>query len=235
MDLSLEMSGCIKIIKNYELFDKKLSDFDWSYLYQSSVNEAWLLFTNIFIEFSKLSIPSKIIVLREDDKPWYDTDIRWNSRKRDTQKKKAIKSGNQNDWNKNKFLRNKINNNKKHAKELFYNISDIIVSDFQKNDKRIFWKVIRHFVKNNKSTFSIPPLCSTLLNGDNIRHFNNNDKANCLNGYFASISTVNDSETQLPPFIKITDNSLSQINCTNSKLIILLKYLTLTKQVVMMA
>ena len=35
-----------------------------------------------------------------------------------------------------------------------------------------------------------------------------------MNAYFASISTVNDSETQLPPYTKITDNSLSQINCT---------------------
>ena len=50
--------------------------------------------------------------------------------------------------------------------------------------------------------------------GDSIWHFNDQDKANCLNDYFASISTVNDSETQLPPFTKTTDNALSQINYT---------------------
>ena len=97
---------------------------------------------------------------------------------------------------------------------MFYNNLDIILSDFQNNDKRKFWKVIRHFVKNNKSTSCIPPLCSTLSNGDNQWHFNDQDKANCLNDYFASISTVNDAETQLPPFTKLTDNSLSQIICT---------------------
>ena len=85
---------------------------------------------------------------------------------------------------------------------MFYNNLDIIVSDFQNNDKRKFWKVIRHFVKNNKSSSCIPPLCSTLSNGDNQWHFNDQDKANCLNDYFASISTVNDAETQLPPFTK---------------------------------
>ena len=68
--------------------------------------------------------------------------------------------------------------------------------------------------KNNKFTSSIPPLCSTLPNGANHRHFNDQDKANFLNDYFAPISTVNDSETQLPPFTKFTVNSLSQINCT---------------------
>ena len=39
-------------------------------------------------------------------------------------------------------------------------------------------------------------------------------EANCLNDYFASISTVNDEHTPLPPFAKLTDNSLSEINCT---------------------
>ena len=63
-------------------------------------------------------------------------------------KKSALKSGNPNDWNKYKYYRNKVNNLKKHAKESFYNNLDIIVSDFQNNDKRKFWKVIRHFVKN---------------------------------------------------------------------------------------
>ena len=199
---------------NFELFNKKLSDFDWSCLHQGSVNEASSLFTNIFIEFAKLCIPNKTIVVREDDKPWYDSEIRRNSRKRDRLKKKAIQSGNPNVWNKYKLFRNKVNNQKKHAKELFYNNLDIIVSDFQNNDKRKFWKVIRHFVKNNKPTSCIPPLCSTLSNGDNQWHFNDQDKANCLNDYFASISTVNDAETQLPPFTKLTDNSLTQIICT---------------------
>ena len=133
-----------------------------------------------------------------------------------------------------KYYRNKVNNKKKHAKEYFYNNLDIIVSDFQNNDKRKFWKVIRHFVKNNNSTSSIPPLCSALPSGDNQWHFNDQDKANCVNDYFASISTVNDEKTQLPPFTKLTDNSLSQIICTEQEIEKTLKFSTLTKQVVMM-
>ena len=85
---------------NYELFNNKISDFDWSCLHQGTVNEASSLFTNNFIEFAKLCISSKSIVVREDDKPWYDSEIRRNSRKRDRLKKTVIKSGNQNDWKK---------------------------------------------------------------------------------------------------------------------------------------
>ena len=150
-----------------------------------------------------MCIPSKTIVVRGEDKPWYDTEIRKNSRRRDRLKKKTIQSGNLNVWNKYTFLRNKVKtNNKKHAKESFYNGLDIIVSDFQNNIKSKFWKVIRKFVKNNKSTSSISPFCPTLPNGDHQWHFYDQDKANSLNDYFASISTVNAAETQLPPFTK---------------------------------
>ena len=48
--------------------------------------------------------------------------------------------------------------------------------------------------------------------------FNDKDKANCLNKYFASISTVGDIHTQLPPFTKLTDNSFSHIICTEHEI-----------------
>ena len=121
-------------------------------------------------------------------------------------------------------------------RNIFYNNLDIIVSDFQNNDKRKFLKVIRHFAKNNNYTSSIPPLCSALPSDDNQWHFNDQDKAICLNDCFASILTVNDEKTQLPPFTKLTDNSLSQIICTEQEKekTKQLKLSTLTKQVVMM-
>ena len=102
-------------------------------------------------------MPSKTTTSREDDKLWYDSEIRRNQRKRDRLKKTGFISGNQNDW-KNTNITEKGKQSKRHAKEYFYNNLDITVSDFQKNDKRKFWKVIRHFVKNNDSSYSISPL-----------------------------------------------------------------------------
>ena len=77
-------------------------------------------------------------------------------------KKKEVKTGNITDWIKYKRLRNKVNNQRKQAKEFFYNNLDLIITDFENNDKRKFWKVIRHFVKNNSSSSAIPPLSSTI-------------------------------------------------------------------------
>ena len=70
-------------------------------------------------------------LVKQVDKPWYNSEIRKNSRKRDRLKKKAIQSGDPNVWNKYKLFRNKVNDQKWHAKELLYNNLDIIVSDFK--------------------------------------------------------------------------------------------------------
>ena len=58
-----------------------------------------------------MCIPSKTSVVREDDKPWYDSEIRRNSRKRDRLKKTALKSGNQNGWKNTNTTNNKKSNN----------------------------------------------------------------------------------------------------------------------------
>ena len=87
----------------YSVLATKVVNDDRSCLHQGTVNEASSLFTNNFIEFAKLCIPSKTIVVREDNKPWYDSEIRRNSRKRDRLKKTALKSGNQNDWKNTNF------------------------------------------------------------------------------------------------------------------------------------
>ena len=49
-----------------------------------------VLFLRIFfIEFVKGCIPCKSIIVREDDKPWYDSEIQRNTRKRDRLKKES--------------------------------------------------------------------------------------------------------------------------------------------------
>ena len=63
---------------------------------------------------------------------------------------------------------------------------------------------------------TVPPLATTLPSGEIQWHYTDIEKADCLNDYFASISTVNDENTVLPPYEKLTNNSLSTINCTET-------------------
>ena len=51
------------------------------------MDEASEPFTSTFLNFVKQCIPSKTVTIREDDKPWYDSEIRSFSRKRDKQKR----------------------------------------------------------------------------------------------------------------------------------------------------
>ena len=214
---------------DYNALNAKVSEFDWSCLSHGSVNEASNLFNDIFVEMVKSCIPSKLVTVRSDDKPWYNSEIRKTSRKRDRIKSKALKTGKISDWNSYKEFRNKVNNQKKQAKELFYNKLELTISDFQKNDKRKFWQVIRHFVKNENSTSTIPPLCSVSHSGEKQFHFSDEEKAECLNDYFSSISNVDDRNTVLPPFYCKSRNFLSNVSCTENEIELLIQTLNPNK------
>ena len=79
------------------------------------------------------------------------------------------------------------------AKEHFYNNLELSISDFHSNDKKQFWKVVRHdFVKSNTTSSSIPPLNSSSITGQSDYCFSSEEKADLFNNYFTSIYTVND-------------------------------------------
>ena len=168
----------------------------------------------------KLCISSKNVVVRPNDKPWYDHEIRFFSSKRERIIRKLIKSGSNYIRERYRTVRNKVNNLKKRAKEIFFNNLESSLTDFHSNDKKKkkkkknFWKTIRYFVKNNNNTSSIPPLKSPSTNGQATYCYTDYDKAECLNTYFTSVSTINDDNCQLPTFEFKCLSKLSNILCT---------------------
>ena len=105
---------------DFTLLRNKIIEFDWNCLLLGSLDEATDLFTSTFLKLVKQCIPSKTVTIRGDDKPWYDSEIRSFTRKRDKQKRKAIKTGNPNDWGTYKKLRNKVNNLKKTCERIIF-------------------------------------------------------------------------------------------------------------------
>ena len=73
-------------------------------------------FQKTFLQISSACIPSKTILIREKDKPWFSNEIRQEIRLRDRLRNKILKSQNENNIIKHKKQRNKVNNMKKNSK-----------------------------------------------------------------------------------------------------------------------
>ena len=120
--------------------------------------------------------------------------------KRDELKRKLIDSTSLHLREQYRKLRYKVNNLTMHAKERFYNNIKSSISDFYSNNKIQFWSIIRHFVMNNSSTSSIQPLKVFPPNDKNNYCFTDMEKAECLNEYFTSVSTLDYTNIYLPAF-----------------------------------
>jgi hypothetical protein len=70
-------------------------------------------------------------------------------------------------------------------------------------------------MKNYKVPDTIPALKRTNAGIDEL-FFTDEEKANCLNEYFVSISNLDDSNTALPPFERKTESSLLNIHIKES-------------------
>ena len=214
---------------NYLELETKINNFDWSPLHFLPLDEAVLFFNHSFLSLVNECIPSKEVTVRSDDKPWYDTEIRKYSRKRDRLKSIAIKSKRPADWRNFKKVRNKVNNLKKHAKERFYNNLELNLTESFTNNKRDFWRLTRYFIKNNTASCSIPPLCTLSDNNVLKLHTTDKEKADCLNDYFTSVSRVSDENTRLPNFEKLTNSNLDAIVITENEVKEILDILNINK------
>ena len=181
---------------DYERLNKMIDDEDWTYINEMTVDESCSCFTELIISFMKICIPSKEVTIRPNDKPWYDSEIRRTSRIRDRQRTKAIRTSKTEDWTNYKKLRNKVNNLKKYAKEQFYNNIETTIANSMNTNRQTYCKLLKSFIKNNNNSDTIPVL-KTVINNTETLHFTDDDKANCLNDYFFSISSLDNSNVNL--------------------------------------
>ena len=214
---------------DYDKLNDLIRTKNWDFLTEEDIDTACAKFISTLIHFIKQCVPNKEVIIRPNDKPWYDSTIRSHTRKRDRAKKKALKSGSLTDWKSFKRLRNKVNNLKKHAKERFYNNIENTLIESHVNNPKLYWKLIKHFIKSNKNAEQIPPLKTTSQTGEEVYAFTDLEKANCLNDYFVSISTVDDSTATLPPFSCKTQNRLNYIHIEESEIVDVILTLNVNK------
>ena len=76
-------------------------------------------FTETFLRVARECIPTKIVTIRNSDRPWFNSELRREIRKRVRIRKTVKKYSKQSDIDKYKKQRNRVNNLKKIAKEHF--------------------------------------------------------------------------------------------------------------------
>ncbi|KAK3106559.1 hypothetical protein FSP39_022538 [Pinctada imbricata] len=204
---------------DFALLNSLISEINWAGTLDenSDIDVACEIFNEKITTLSRRCIPTKIITFRNNDKPWFNSELRREIRIRNRMWKKAKKSGSPFQIDKYKHQRNKVNNMKKHAREVFFLEINGIIDNLPPSDPNGFWKLVNLLTKNSGTSSSIPPL----LNPDNNQvESSDQEKADILNNYFSSISNINDANVDVPDLESKTNSTLSEINITTEDFVI---------------
>ena len=105
--------------------------------------DACINFTDVFLKFCKECILCQKVLIRQNDKPWFNSEISHNIRLRDKLRKSFFKTKRESDHVSFKQQRNKVNNMIKYAKENFiHKIDDILGNPEIGNSRKTFMQVI---------------------------------------------------------------------------------------------
>ena len=113
---------------------------------------------------------------------------------------------------------------KKYAKDNYNNNLEDTILNTERGNKT-FWQVMGRFMeKSNKDTV-IPPL----ITSDGNYAFTDMEKASTLNDYICTISSVDDSNTELPYYENRTNTQIAGINISQSEISDVLSSLKVNK------
>ena len=200
-----------------------LNNLTYDTLHDKNLHDLVLILTETITLGMSTFIPSKTILIKQRDKPWFTPAIR-----------KLFKACHKLHKRKNKtnlpahILEYQAKHREaKHAfrtaKNNYYNN---IASDLQNPEttSKTFWSLLKSLFTKNST--GIPTLVE---NGEPI--INSQQKADLLNSYFASQSFLPPSNNNLPPFSFITDARLDHITITPDSVKTILLNLNTSKSV----
>jgi hypothetical protein len=170
-----------------------------------------------------------MVTIRNSDRPWFNSELRREIRKRDRIRKIAKQFNKQSDIDKYKKQRNKVNNLKKTAKEHFEQNLDTLILENISNPKT-YWKIMKMLIKSNKGYSNIPPL-QNIIQDEGLDEvvYEDDEKCELLNKYFSFISSLEDANIPLPDIEHRTNNFLRDIVITTDEIVDIIKILNPNK------
>ena len=172
--------------------EEQLDSTDWSFIStNSNINEITQTFEEILMKASNDYVPKITFTVRPNDKPWMNSEIRKEIRKRDRLYHKAKISKSQIHWQNFKNKRNEVIDLIRSAKSNYMKKLQSSLSDPNLKPKA-WYKIVNEITKLKNKNNPSPPLRKD--NQINIHPF---DKAQVLNKHFAEISSI-ENEPPLP-------------------------------------
>lgn len=178
---------------DYDKYRRLLEHTDWDFISpRNNVNEIADKVTDLILKAAQESIPNKIVTIRPNEPQWINAFIKRQIRQRKRLFKIAKRVNNENAWTKFRQKRNSVTSIIRQAKKQY---NDKLASELRNNEhqSKSWYKVSSHFLKTSSDSNPIP-----YLEIDNKIAETDIEKAEILNKYFASQSTIDDRDTDLP-------------------------------------
>ncbi|CAG2201826.1 unnamed protein product [Mytilus edulis] len=173
------------------------------------MNVACTNFTNSLLDIASECIPTREVVVRCDDKIWYNSNLRREMRKRDRFRKVFLRLKTSFAELKFKQQRNKVNNMKKQAKKHFYASLNENLDEIKQANPKQYWKIINMHIKSDRPVRDVPPLKDPNQNYN--LAYESSEKSEILNKYFCSIANLENPDKDLPAFNDRCADFLSSI------------------------
>lgn len=166
-------------------FCQLLIHVNWDRIIDSDINTATRNFTDALLNAAHEAIPTKVIRKKPNDKPWVGPVILKNIKQRDKLFAKARKSNQKNDWDRWRSQRNLVTALNKRLKTEHLNARARQLLSNKKHPHK-YHQILKSMIGQQRES-EIPPLEGP--DGEMVNQ--NQDKANILNQFFASLSHIN--------------------------------------------
>jgi hypothetical protein len=186
-----------------------LSLTDWESIFSTNIDKITTDISNTILSAAEATIPNKLVTIRKQDPAWLTNKIRKLIRKKNRIHNKAKRLNKPADWNTFRKIRNDVTSLVRKSRDAY---QDKLVSRLSDDHPltRTWWKTCNQISGLKPSHYGIPPLLK-----NNILIFNDLDKANEFNNFFAMQTDHNDSEAVLPE-LSLPENQLCDIEISES-------------------